>query len=297
MSQAIKLFLAGLCLVMVGCSQNDGVGSPPPPSPAPPPPAAPAPAPLPLPPPVMDFPDRAEGEPAFDDAVSLEIVTDFLSSDRDFKPNKGELPIGLVLFDRGEELKNAVICDAYTKELRTYSDAVIDSPDQDFFVTYWLLKDQPADFSSCDALRQSYDYDRAAAIKAEYGLSDTAGPVFLAVDSDGNSVFLDLSAASLEATRSAVDQWLVLALEASAEAEVQEAMVDDEPMESVNADGDATTPMVSSRFSLASFSTGMKAKFLTDGNSTVSETKKGNTTLFAYSDSGTGYRIGSTLRF
>ncbi len=291
MSQAIKLILAGLCLVIIGCSQSDEVGSPPPPPP--PPPAAPAP----LPPPMMELPDSTEDEQAFEEAVSLEIVTDFLMADQDFKPNKGDLPIGLVLFDRGEELKNAVICDAYTKELRTYSDAVIDSSDQDFFVTYWLLKDQPAHFSSCDALRQSYDYDRAAAIKAEYGLSDTAGPVFLAVDSDGNSVFLDLSAASLEATRSAVDQWLVLALEASAETEVQEAMADDEPMESVNADRDATTPNVSSRFSLASFSTGMKAKFLTDGNATVSETKKGGATLFAYTDSGTGYRIGSTLRF
>ncbi|ACT60660.1 hypothetical protein [Hirschia baltica] len=255
------------------------------------------PPPPPPPPPVLPEPDEDMGmeassddEVALDEVASLEVVTDFLRADEGFLPKEGELPVGLVLFDKSEELKNAVLCDAYTKELRTHAEAKADAPDQDFFVTYWLLKDEPGNFSSCDALRDAYDYERAEKIKSDYGLEDTKGPVFLAVDANGDSVFLDLSDADMAATRAAVDQWLILALESSDDTE---EMVNEEAFAEAEV-GQVTQ----SRFSLASFSVKVKSKLLTmETTDLLEETQVKDRKLFAYNDPDTGYRLGSTLRF
>ncbi len=237
------------------------------------------------------MPDEAFGddeETGFEDVANLEVVTDFLAADADFRPKAGELPVGLVLFDRNEELKNAILCDAYTKELRTHAEAKAASPEQDFFVTYWMLKETPADWESCDALRAAYDYDRAAAIKAEYGLSGTSGPVFLAVDSAGDSVFLDLSNADLATARSAVEKWLVLALESSEEGDAE--TIDPETGE----ENTSTTP---SRFTLASFSASVRDRVIS-GQGVTSQSQMANgATLFAYADTSSGVRMGTTIRF
>ncbi len=286
---ASALFLS---VFTFACSAPPGDSYPnemPPPAPAPPPPPS-------MPAPVLPEPDDETGmeassdeEIALDEVASLEVVTDFLRVGEGFLPKKGELPVGLVLFDKDEELKNAVLCDAYTKELRTHAEAKADAPDQDFFVTYWLLKSEPDNFSSCDALRDSYDYERAEKIKSEYGLGDTEGPVFLAVDANGDSVFLDLSDADLAATRAAVDQWLILALESSSNTE---EMADET---FADAESEQVRP---SRFSLASFSVRVKTKLLSiETTDSPEETQVNDRKFFAYNDPDTGYRLGSTLRF
>lgn len=297
MKRFITVSTFALSLVVFGCSAPQGDMAPaheePPPMAEPPQPREPQRTEH---PPAASPDDVAGMEPSLPEEIDLEsvssseVVTDFLYPDRDFKPKLGELPTGVVLFDRGEELKNAVLCDAYTKELRTHEEAKAAAPEQDFFVTYWLLANQPENFSSCDALRDAYDYDRAEQIKSEYGLSDAKGPVFLAVDANGDSVFLDLSEADLAATRSAVDEWLKLAL---ANSETSNEVVD-----TTATDERVETSQPQSRFSLVSFSSNIKAKLISaETGISVDSAKEDGTMLFAYSDPDTGYRLGSTVRF
>ena len=225
---------------------------------------------------------RAPAANGFEDALELEVVTDFLYPEQDYIPAENEMPVGLVLLTRGDFARNGALCDAFTKELRTYEEASAADPEADFLITYWLLALDPGDTTDCQMLRQTYDFDRAAAIKAQYGLQDATGPVFLAVDSAGNTIFLDLSDATPEATREAVDQWLKLALDASADAEDE---------------GETAAP--ASRFSLTSFAANMKVRLLSGAGSEIEaqETTIGGRQFFAYNDASTGYRVGSTIRF
>ncbi len=232
-----------------------------------------------------EAPDMANG---FEDALALEIVTDFLYPEHDYVPVAGEMPVGLVLLSRDDTNRNGALCEAFTKELRTYAEASAADPDAEFLITYWLLAVEPTDTSDCHQLRTTYDFDRAADLKAQYGLEAATGPVFLAVDSDGNTVFLDLSEASVAATRDAVDNWLKLALDASTQP----------PVARLPEDGsDAPTP---SRYNLASFTYNMRARLLTNtasASNAPTESVIGGRQFFAYNDPTTGYRIGSTIRF
>ena len=242
-----------------------------------------------------EMPDAApdRGGVGFEDAVQLEAVTDFLYPSQDFMPEDGAMPVGVVLLSPDMDFKNAALCDAYVKDLRTYEEASEASPDADFLITYWPLKAEPESFSSCDALRANYDYERAADLKARYGLAEATGPVFLAVDSSGDAVFLDLSDATAEATREAVTRWLALALESS----------EDEPSDDTDeaaSGGDSPAELAdgpAARFSLAGFSRKIRDRLLSPGGEDAIETQIGGRTLFALSDPGTGYRIGSTIRF
>ena len=88
----------------------------------------------------------------FDDATHLEVVTDFLYPDQEYKPAIDAMPVGLLLLSPTQTAKNAFLCDGYLRELRTFEEASAAEPDSDFLITYWLLGNRPADFESCDSL-------------------------------------------------------------------------------------------------------------------------------------------------
>lgn len=234
-----------------------------------------------------------EGTPSRDitNASQLEVVTDFLRPTQPFEAKVDKLPVGVLLLSKDDDMKSAILCDAFVKDLRTYAEAKEDSPEKDFFVTYWLLKEQPESTKNCSDLRAAYDFERAAEIKAQYGLQAVTGPVFLAIDANGDSVFLDLTDAGLDATRAAVTQWLTLALEAS------------QPVQSDDlADvGDAEPKTVSGRYALGGFTLKMKSRMMSETSTRQLSNAYGGgdsgIQLFAYADTETGYRIGSTIRF
>ncbi len=258
------------------------------------------------------------------DVASLEIVTDLLTPDQDYRPAAGDLPRGVVLLSRQSFQRNALLCDAFTRKLRTHTEALAEAPDKDFFVTSWLLAFGVADTESCAELMNAYDYDRASDIKQAFGLQDAEGPVLLAVDDNGDSVFLDLSGADDAHVSTAITQWLSLALDAS---DTDAVLVEDgappiapfgdnsavdprdpeqsalggeaEAATAASAEGEEPEP----RFTLANLMSGLNKRLLGDQDHELtpislddSENETG-VQLFAYEDINTGYRIGSTIRF
>lgn len=233
----------------------------------------------------------------FDEAVRLEVVTDFLYPGEAFRPAEGAPPVGVLLLSATQTAKNAFLCDGYLRELRTYEEAKAAEPDSEFLITYWPLAATPEGFDSCDKLMEGYDFQRASRIRTLYGLGDIEGPVVLAVDSAGQSVFLDLTDATPEASRAALNSWLALALEASEDDDMEAGA---QPRAGIGAGAAAVGAGGARNLTLAAFSSRIKTRLLTSGGEglSVTERKTGDgRTLFAYKDPDTGYRIGSSIRF
>ena len=291
-----KLVLSAIVLGLTACSapQADKRGAPDAPSPNQPmEPSDPSRGPASI---DDEGGDAGEGMFGLDDAAELEVVTDFLYPDDDYKPEDDEPPVGILLLSETQTAKNAFLCDGYLRELRTYEEAKAEAPDSDFLITYWPLETAPESFDSCDQLMAHYDYARAAEIRANYGLLEIEGPVVVAVDFAGDSVFLDLTDATAEASRDALKSWLSLALEESNVADTAPGAGDD----NVESAHDMPSASDAGRLNLSSFTTKVKQKLLTGGGAgmIMSERRLGDgRLLYAYKDPDTGYSIGSTIRF
>lgn len=202
------------------------------PQPPPPPPVQP-PTPPPAPPPVQESagsgsgsPDR--GSPAPTDPsrqpasiplpAAYEIVSNVLLPTQSYLPRADGMPTGVVLLDSRESARNRRLCDALlgrrTRTVRTEEEARRDNPRGDFLVTHWPVGAQAVDESDCGELTRIYDFDRAARVKAAYGLSASRGPIFLALDPSGEIVFLDLKDATPDQVYEATAGWMELALRA-----------------------------------------------------------------------------------
>ena len=243
----------------------------------------------------MPCEETAAPDFGFDDATHLEVVTDFLYPDQEYKPAIDAMPVGLLLLSPTQTAKNAFLCDGYLRELRTFEEASAAEPDSDFLITYWLLGNRPADFESCDSLLNSYDWQRASELRSLYGLNEFQGPVIVAVDAANDTVFLDLTDATPEAARVALKSWLSLALEESNSANGDEADIAE-----IGAGVAATGVASAHAFTLASFSSRIKSRMLTDGGSGLAVTEHlvgDGRRLYAYKDPDTGYRVGSSIRF
>ncbi|MEM8921671.1 MAG: hypothetical protein AAGB25_09880, partial [Pseudomonadota bacterium] len=122
--------------------------------------------------------------------------------------------VGLVLLDVSEQQKNQALCNGFTQDIRTRDAALEDSDASDLLVTHWMLRNQQP-IGDCASMLANYDYGRARAIKTQYTLADTRGPIFLAYEADGDILFLDLSQATPASVRSVTSRWSSLAFELS----------------------------------------------------------------------------------
>ena len=161
-------------------------------------------------------PDRGVALP--DD---FEIVSNVLMPTESYLPRGDGMPTGVVLLDKREGDRNARLCDALlgrrTATVRTEAVARAENPEGDFLVTHWLSRGRVFDEQDCSELLAKYDFERARTIKATYALRDTRGPVFLALDSTGEIVFLDLNDATPDQVYKATSDWMALALAAPQE--------------------------------------------------------------------------------
>lgn len=199
------LFTACAALFIASCASTDGATEAPPFSPS---------APL---------PDASDSGSA--DSVrgrfrlpseGYEIVSSLLKPGVSYEPKDDGMPTGVVLLNSSNRNKNRQVCNALFSEqhatVATEAEARAEDPDGDFLVTYWLTLNHLPQGSSCAAYLDDYHYDRAAYIRRVYGIGEDAGPVFLAIDASGETLFLDLTDASeLEVFRATSD-WMELAL-------------------------------------------------------------------------------------
>lgn len=210
----------------------------PPPSPPPPPPPPPTDRePSPTSPWSNDEPGRAPGSlglgsgssdttipgfPPQQGGVALpadyEIVSNVLSPTQSYLPGADNMPTGVVLLDARASDRNEALCLALlgerTATVRTETAARTDDPDGDYLVTHWLTRSAVADEGDCNELLAKYDFERATRIKQTYALSNSRGPVFLALDPTGAIMFLDLEDATSNQVFQATADWMSLALKA-----------------------------------------------------------------------------------
>ncbi len=147
------------------------------------------------------------------------IVSDRLAPGASYHPHAVGTPTGVVLLDEGDTEQNEAVCTAMfntsTGSMPTLDQARKADPNGNFLITYWMLADDRPQDGSCFFLMEAYDYTRAAAIKAQYGLSQQDGPIILALDTSGQSMFFSLGDTAPQAVFSAVRNWKYFAINAA----------------------------------------------------------------------------------
>ncbi len=138
--------------------------------------------------------------------------------DIDYLPKTDGMPTGVVILNDNNRNKNQEVCEALFGKYSTVpteNEAEAENPARDFLVTYWLSVAPVPEGASCKRYLDEYDYARADNIRETYGIGNLRGPVFLAVDRSGESLFLDLSDASRAEVFTATSNWMELALTAA----------------------------------------------------------------------------------
>ncbi|MBI1340415.1 hypothetical protein GC169_09455 [bacterium] len=202
----------GLFAFMGGCASAPAPMAPPPPvsPPMPPPPEPPRPT----------SPSTESGRFNQGPGVALpngyQVVSNVLSPAQSYLPRGDRMPTGVVLLDPSARAQNEALCRGLlgrgTATVPTQAEARANDPTGDLLVTHWLLRGPVEDAKDCRQLLEGYDFERARRIKAAYAISNSNGPILLALDPSGEVVFLDLKRSSPEEVYDTVRDWIAVAL-------------------------------------------------------------------------------------
>lgn len=146
----------------------------------------------------------------FDGAGSYVPVRGFVFAETSLTSTvAADRPRAYILLDPTKKDRNQRVCDAFVN-LPTGTETV--NPDAKIVTTWWMTRESTATGRTCKQLVDRYDYQKATAIRASYGLG-TQGIYIFAVDQNNKAFTIDISKANKAQVNDIMLMWLKTAQE------------------------------------------------------------------------------------